>query len=1853
MNEWDIAVIGMAGRFPGAANIDQLWDNLCNGVEAVTFFDDAQLAESGVSPSLWKNPEYVKASAVLDEIDSFDSFFFGYSPAEAAMMDPQHRLFMECAWEALENAGYSGRDYKGMIGVYAGTGMNTYVHNQLASNKELMQAGGGYHVMVASDKDFLATKTSYKLNLKGPSITLQTACSTSLVAVHMACQSIRNGECDMALAGGVSLRVPHKAGYLYQEGIVLSPDGHCRAFDAKAGGTVIGNGAGIVVLKLLTDALEQGDNILAVIKGSAINNDGSRKAGYTAPGLEAQEEVIREAQGVAGVTADTITYVETHGTGTPIGDPIEISALAKAFAHTTDKKGYCAIGSIKTNIGHLDAAAGVAGLIKTVLALKHRKIPKSLNFETPNPRIDFNASPFYVSTSLSDWKTESIPRRAGVSSFGIGGTNAHVVLEEATSHVQGSPSSQWQSILLSAKTEAALEALREKMVQRLMGDPHINLADVAYTLKVGRQSFGHRLLVMASSREEAIERLEKPEPPFSYQARGEGMASSVVFMFTGQGSQYAGMGKELYESVPSFTACVDRCAQLLLPHLGLDLRKVMFPTAENREEADTKLAQTALAQPALFVLEYALASLLMEWGVMPKAMIGHSIGEYVAATLAGVFSLEDALVVVAARGELMQRLPAGSMLAVSKTEEELLPLLPQDVSIGVINSTSMCVVSGVTQSVDKLQQMLEQQNVPCRRLHTSHAFHSVMMEDALPPFIEVMKSISLSEPKIPYISNVSGTWIKTTEAIDPFYWAQHLRQTVRFSQGVQKLFTDPDQILLEIGPGRTLSTLVMQNREKTSRQLTLSTLPGPRETQSDELSLLTAVGRLWLGRFPVDWGRFYGDEMRHRVPLPTYPFERQRHWVDGVKVGEDLIEVSDTRIKKNMEDWFYVPSWKQIPLCSQPVTVDGMNVLVFAAQQPLCGDLIQRIRSDGGRVVVVKPGSNYEVIEKDCYTVRSGTQEDYDKLFKELETQGLLPDTIFHMWQTKPVIEVCEEVQESKEEGFYSLLALAKAIGSQPPRDRLRIFGVVSGIAEVTGEEVLAPHRATILGTLQIIPQEFPYITCKALDVVLSHEQEAQEMLVERLLQEISEVEAEPYSFVAYRGRHRWLSSYASRPLQKPAAENLPFKEKGVYVITGGLGGIGLALARYLAENYKARLVLVGRRTLNDPKRHKLVGDLEAKGAEVLVLQGDIAQEEDVQRMMEEILQRFSGVCGVIHAAGIPGGGLIQLKERESAEKVFNPKLTGTLLLVEALRPLKPDFLLLCSSINSVTGRVGQVDYAAANTFLDVFASTSLPFHVLTINWETWRESGMAARMITPEETVLGDPLLDKITAVNQNRYLFSTFFTMSNQWELHEHGVMGKPTLPGTAYLEMARAAYSHIAGGQAVEMSDVYFLTPLILEGEEEAVVQTVLQKKGEGFTFVMSSQHNQAEHARGYISTPADQRKVSYDVEEMKKRLSDSVLTQPLDEKNIGMFKLERKRLERIAGQTKVPVDALVVTEQQGNESRSMEFGPRWSNLKQVWLGEKEALAWFELPQSYIGDIDVYGMHPALLDFATSFLRLFQSKASYLPLSYKKMSLYKPLPHAFFSYARYADKEDTSGKTLTCHVTLMDQDGDVLADIQEFTVMRVDAAQKLGEHHSMSLSPVEEVAAASELTDMIREDIALGLSDDEGIEVFIRIMASGFPRVVVSTRDLDARIRHSHKVSRGMVEEQKEQGQVATSRHPRPTLYTEYAAPRNEREQGLADIWQEVLGIEQVGVHDNFFELGGDSLLIAKVHARYREKWNEEVSVAQFLQHPTIAEFVQSLQLKKQEQPDMEKQLVEEKASLQKAALKKQRERLKSMR
>jgi amino acid adenylation domain-containing protein len=893
----DIAIIAMNGRFPGAPDVERFWRNLRDGIEGSTVHSVEELVALGADPAAVSDPSYVRVSAPIEGADLFDAGFFGFSPREAETLDPQQRVFLECAWEALEQAGYDSRRYSGLIGAYAASGTAEYLFFHLLPH--LNDLHSILQLSIGNEKDFLATRVSYELDLRGPSLNVQTGCSSGLVAVHLACQALLAYQCDMALAGGISLQLPVIPGYPYQPAGILSPDGRCCAFSAEAEGTLASSGVGVVVLKRLADAVADGDTIRAVIKGTAINNDGGGKIGYTAPGVEGQARVIDMAHAAAAVDPRSITFVEGHGSGTPLGDPIEVAALTRAFRGGTEDRQFCALGSVKSNIGHTDTAAGLAGLIKTALALEHRQIPPTLHFERPNPRIDFADSPFYVNNRLIDWPEGPTPRRAGVSSFGIGGTNAHAVLEEAPEPVPSAPPRPWDLLALSARSEAALEVATDRLAGHLEQHASGNLSDVAWTLQEGRRRFAHRRVLVCRDGDvtSAASALRERDPRRLLGGFDEAADRPVVFLFPGVGDHYPGMAAGLYRDEPVFRRELDRCADLLAPLLGTDLRTFLFPDGWDRKPsaagvdlkamlgrtdpfAGSPLARTALAQPVLFAVELALARLWMSWGVRPSAMLGYSLGEYVAACVAGVLSLEDALRVVAERARLIEALPAGGMLAVALPEPETAPLLTGGLAVAAVNGPVLTVVAGPPDEIERLAGALAERGVAARRLPTTHAFHTRGMEPIAGAVRELLSGVRLRAPEIPYLSDVTGTWIRAAEATDPDYWVAHLLRPVRFGDAVAELWGDPARAFLEVGPGQGLGSLALQHpAAPAGDRVVVPSLRGAWERREDGDVLLGALGRLWLAGCRVDWVGFHAGARRRRVPLPTYPFERRRYWV--------------------------------------------------------------------------------------------------------------------------------------------------------------------------------------------------------------------------------------------------------------------------------------------------------------------------------------------------------------------------------------------------------------------------------------------------------------------------------------------------------------------------------------------------------------------------------------------------------------------------------------------------------------------------------------------------------------------------------------------------------------------------------------------------------------------------------------------------------------------------------------------------------------------------------------------------------------------------------------------------------------
>ncbi|MFS4449719.1 beta-ketoacyl synthase N-terminal-like domain-containing protein, partial [Maribacter sp. 2307UL18-2] len=1320
---FEIAIVGLSGRFPEADNVQQFWNNMVCGKNSIGEFSEEELINAGEDRKSIEHPKYIRFGSYLRSKEYFDSGFFNYIPNEAELMDPQMRLFHQVCWHALEDSGYGRRKADDKIGLFAGSssGLSWTVHALLKNGEKSLV--DDITTQLLSSVTHLSSMIAYKLNLNGPVMFLQTACSSSLSAIHEACNSLLLGECKMALAGGVTLNNFSKRGYLYQKNSIQSGDGHCRPFDAGASGTIFGEGAGVVVLKRLKDALADKDTIHAIIKGSAINNDGNSKIGYTAPSVKGQVEVITKALKMSKIPAESVGYLEAHGTGTVLGDPIEVEALNRSYGRS--EVPYCALGSVKANIGHLDTASGVAGLIKAVLALKNKKIPPSVNFEKPNPKIDFNGSPFYINMELRDWTRGDHPLRAGVSSLGIGGTNVHVILEEAPMREASSSGRACQLLTVSGKTPVALKGNVSNLMEHLSNNEDMKLSDIAYTLNARREPFGYRSTFVCKSHEEAIGSLSSfsgDHVPLPVTSRRK----SVVFMFPGQGSQYVNMCLGLFEKEQVFREHMEECFSIVSSQSGKDIRSVVF------SKDGGKLNETEYTQPALFMIEYSLARLLMSWGVRPDVMIGHSLGEYVAACLSGVFTLEDALRLVVKRGELMQNMEKGSMLGILVSEGDLGPYLKKHkgVSLATVNSPTSCVVSGLDASIDKFKELLDGEGITNKKLDTSHAFHSSMMDGMLVEFEQAFTGIKLGSQQVPFISNVTGRMAKDDAISDPRYWVGQLRGTVRFSDGISSLMNRDEVCFVEVGPGKALGSFVGSNTGKGPGHRIITLLG----TKNDSLfSVTNGLGKLWQQGVEIDWEGYYQGETRHNVSLPGYSFEKTKYPVDVDAKAMIMDMVSDKSLqRKELSDWFYAPTWRLSGMASKPMALDdNLRTLVFSDGLGIGESIIEHFSQNNTEVVTVRPGSGFKQETPNTYILDPNVKEDYLRLYKSLGTANMLPERIVHCLGVREDLVDRDGEDELKGFYFYSLLNMIESL--EEHKNALKEVTVLTdGLHPITDKGgPCSPIKSLAIGFLKVLGQEYPTITTGHIDISLS--ETIDKAFMSKLFNEI--MDASPGKVVSHRNSCRWVQVYEKVKMAEPASKPL-FRDGGVYLITGGLGGFGYAVSEYLGREFKAKLILLGRESLpsrgdrdrmlgagNTPEgvseKLKKIRSIEDQGGEVLYFDCDIS---DTERFLEVVKQgegHFGTLNGVFHAAGVVNGSSMDAIERLSRsdyEAQFSPKISGLRTLYGTLKDRDLDFCMLTSSLASVLGGLRFGAYSTANTFMDYFVQ----FHKRQGRLQNW-----------------------------------------------------------------------------------------------------------------------------------------------------------------------------------------------------------------------------------------------------------------------------------------------------------------------------------------------------------------------------------------------------------------------------------------------------------------------------------------------------------------------------------------------------
>jgi acyl transferase domain-containing protein/thioesterase domain-containing protein/acyl carrier protein len=1796
--ETDIAIVGMAAHLPGAADIAAYWRNLAEGVESIRVLSEDELLAADESPARMRRPNYVPAAAPLDGFKEFDADFFGFSPKEAAILDPQHRQFLEVAWEALENAGHPPEAFKGAIGVWAGCGMGSYFYFNLCSNRDLVDQTGMFLLRhTGNDKDFLATRVSHILDLKGPSINVQTACSTSLVAVHYAAQALLNGECDMALAGGVTIELPHARGYLHQEGEILSPDGHCHAFDHRAEGTVFGSGAGCVVLRRARDAIRDGDHIWAILKGSAVNNDGAAKAGYLAPSVDGQAACVAEAQMIAGVTGDEVSYVECHGTGTYLGDPIEVAALTAAFRETGTGVGHCRIGSVKTNIGHLDTAAGVASLIKVALSLHHRKLPPSLGYEAPNPAIDFETSPFRVNDRLRDWSAPVL--RAGVNSLGVGGTNAHAVLQEAPVRA-ASGASDWpfQPIVISARSKAALDAQAARLAAHLRAHPEQPLADVAWTLKHGRRAFEKRRVLVAESHAEAAALLDGTDPRRVFNHDLLGDAPEVVFMFPGGGAQYAGMARDLYETEPVFADWMDRGLAVLEPKLDYDIRALWLPGPGDEAAADAALKRPSVQLPLIMITEYALARLYESWGVAPAALVGHSMGENVAACLAGVMSFEDCIALVHLRGRLFDTVPAGGMLSVPLDEAALRPLLGPEHDMASVNAPGLCVVSGPDAALDALAARLAADGVEVQRIAIDIAAHSRMLEPILNEFNGFLRSIALAAPRIPVISNRSGKALTAEEAVSPDYWAAHLRGTVNFRACMETLTAVPGRVYMEMGPGRALSSLAQANGVAAGQ--VIPALRHPAQAMGDDAWHMASIARLWACGVAVDWAPVWGDARRQRVPLPTYAFQRKTFFIEPGQVEAPTVEAVPERLD-DPAHWGWVPQWRPAAAgfdIDDLAEVAPQTWLVFADAAGLAAAAVVRLQAAGHRVVRVRAGDAFARDGEGGYLLPPERGRDgYDLLLRDLVACGLAPQRILHGWlvtRDETYRPGSSFLHRNLEQGFWSLLFLTQAMAAESLPMPVKLTVLTTGAAQVRGERLAYPEKAMVLGPVRVAGKELPGLVLSALDLDSAVPAEAMTAAA------IEEALSDGAAVAALRGGRRYEAGVKRADLPE-AAVDMP---QGAHVlITGGFGGIGLTVAEDLIRRHGVRITLIARRALpergewrawlarhdaGDPIARRILAlqRLEALGGDVLVAQADVANVVEMEAARDAGVARFGPVHAVIHAAGVVDDGPLMTKSPAAVEEVLAPKLHGTQVIDRLFPDGSVALIVVFASTSTVTGPAGQVDYVAANEYLNAWSKSRAcgATRVVALNWGIWQGVGMAAeslaeRLGRPEAPRLPIrlPMLDEATFDAAGNRVFLADYTTA-RWVLDGHRTAdGTALIPGTGYLELAAEAWAAQGEAGGVEIADLTFFRALeVLDGGQR-VVRVRLVRNDEGYAFEVQSQV-ESRGRRGWLTHATAQLRPlagaasRLDVAQIAARL-------PVPETGVGLISPQEAHLR---------------------------FGPRWRVLSEQSFGEGEGLARLHLPAAFADEAAAWRVHPALADLATGWamglIRGYRNDHLWVPVRYGRLRQYRALPAAIVSHVRNAAPNTVGRPTAVFDITLATPEGEVCAEIEGFTLHRLDGALSFPppdpraleyeDGAQKPLSPVEERLVAT---------FRQGIRPEEGADAFARAVALGRSQVFVSSLDLPGLIRQAERVA---VERPEGAG------FDRPDLDTAFVEPGNDIERTLAGFWQELLGVSRVGAEDSFFDLGGHSLIAVRLFAMVKKAFRVDFPISVLFEAPTVA-------------------------------------------
>lgn len=1791
-----IAIVGMDCRLPGANSVQEYWDNLVTEKETLTTFSDEELLASGIKASEFMRPDYVRTRGIIDNTDGFDAAFFGITPKDAEILDPQQRVFLECAWHALEDAGIDPFNTDKRIAVFGGAGTPYYMVDVLG-NAEVKKTTSGTSIVTSNDKDYLTTRVSYKLDLKGPSMNVQTACSTALVSVVLGVDSLLGYQSDAVIVGGVSLELPEHQGYIYQEGGLQSPDGRCRTFDIDAAGTVFSRGCAVVVMKRLEDALADGDHIYAVVLGGAVNNDGADKVSFTAPSVKGQVNVITEALEIAGVEATSIAMVEAHGTSTPTGDPIEVASLSEAFRHYTQEKGFCRIGSVKTNIGHTDVASGAASLIKVCLSLKHGIAPASLNFHAPNPEIDFENSPFYVNTKTGPMSgTDGKPLRALVNSFGVGGTNACVIVEQPPETAQQANSNTHDLLLVSAHNKDSFKSYLERIKTHLQDNPALNLAAFAHTFRTGRSQMKYKGAIAFSDRDDLLAKLETPITPTVKAAKDK---ADIVWTFSGQGNQFVNMGRELYETNDVFKGAIDHCARVLQDEINLDIREVLYPSNADLEKAQDLIARTYITQPAIFTVSYATAQVFLHLGVKPDALIGHSVGEYVAAVIAGVMQLDDALKAVAHRGKLVYELSEGSMLAVLKTEAELRSDLPGSLDIAVINSPELCVVSGPTPEIEAFGEKMKQAGVFSKHLPTSHAFHSKMMIPCLDAYRDYFKSIPLNPPKIPIISTVNATGMADDVATDHEYWVQHVLNPVLFGKAVAHQFAQNPSVFLECGPGQSLESAVKRMLEKGAPHTSIGTL---NEGINAVTALDNAIGKLWVEGALIDYSAWLGTGETRKIPCPLLPFQSTPYRIDfSASASAD----GENDKNENIDEWYYAPSWKRTPPIHSvvPNVVDTedlpVHYLIFSGDK-LCEKLAAEIGQRGFKHTIIRPDN----------------PGDYAQLLAELPDKNVELRIIYgwtHAAQNGAELTL-ENYDPIIEAGFYSLIRLEKALIAAVPKNRLTFTCLINDGFDVCGLTPARAEKSLTVGPLRALFKEHPNMSTKLVNIDSASLAKVNlGQFIDALILETG-IETEE-TIIAYTGLHRWTEIFEPLRLKSDTLKNTTqLKEGGVYLVTGGAGAIGRSVSKVIAQTVKATIIWTGRSAFpakdrwdalmagdDQPMKERLQAalDIETLGSKLIALSADISDLGQISGLVKEVESTHGPIDGIIHAAGNAGGGIIAATGKEGFDIVLTPKVRGALVLHKIFKGKSLDFLHFYSSVTAILGEAGRVDYTSANAFLDAFGTKhSWPNckTVCSINWGEWGLIGMGAdwirqkgsRKLDAKKKGAPKPIepMEKAAPVrfsavksSADTSVYAVHVDANNHWIISEHLLAGIPTMVGTSFLGVLRDwAAEQETGGKILSVQDAVFSSPLIVMDKDTLELQLACEKTSEdhySFTF-------QSRFAAG----------------DWKVHFSGKAVFKSPQAPEISLADLRKN-----CGQQPEMKRHFTVLYDE-NENVLLQYSRRWDCLENITLGDKQWISEIALPDDLAADLNDYALHPAMLDVATSchfnYFTEFQDK--FLPQSYGDVTIYAPLTQKIYAYGTLAMPYGPDDGIIHFDFMFFNETGDLIATMDDYALTKVGQ----GGSARVAGNKSDDDISARLMEAGIRE-----ILPDEGMQVLDSLFRqSDLSQTIVCPRDFnrefsETKIAYTRNKTRKKVQLMEEAKHI----DDRPDIDTEYEAPSNEIEITIAAIWSAILGINRIGIDDSFIELGGNSLLAIQLVSGLGDEFDVEIKASDFANAATI--------------------------------------------